>query len=444
VGGLLLAKFWWGSVFLINVPIIAGGVVAVLLVVPESRNPNPGRIDVVGVMLSIAGLVALVYGIIQGGESGAWSRWDVGGAFLAGVVILTAFVLWELRIDHPSVDVRLFRNPRLSSAGVAIGTVFFAPMGVFFFLAFYLQGIRDYTPLQSGLLMLPFAVSQVLFAPRSAALVKRFGLRAVCTSGLGLVAVSSATYASVGDATPIAVVLVALFLSGTGLAVVMPPATESFIAHMRRERAGTGSAVANTIRQVGGALGVAIVGSLLTAVYRMQLEPALVGLGPKAAVARESVTAAHGVAAGAGVPQLAEAADAAFVSAVHVASLGAAAVALLGAVAVFVGMRSPADASHPPAAHGAERPPPRVAVPPVHRPGLPDRSPPGASRPLSTSTTTVPNEVSHGQHQPPDPARRHAARGPLPHRPRALVGQLPHEAPVRPGPRVRDDGRRER
>src|SRR5579862_222850 len=138
VGGLLLDHFWWGSVFLINVPLTAIGVVAILLLVPESKSPSPGKIDYLGVLLSIAGLILVVYGIIQGGDTGSWLRGDVLGPIAGGLAVLGLFAWHETRTDHPSLDVRLFRNPRLSSAATGIALVFFAMAGVFFFISFYL------------------------------------------------------------------------------------------------------------------------------------------------------------------------------------------------------------------------------------------------------------------------------------------------------------------
>jgi EmrB/QacA subfamily drug resistance transporter len=186
VAGLLLERFWWGSVFLINVPIVIVGLVAIALLVPESKDPHPGRIDLVGVGLSIVGLVLFVYGIIDGGEHG-FDRPRAWGTITAGALVIAAFVWFESRLKNPSLDVRLFRNPAFSAAVGAVGLVFFAMMGTLFFSVFYLQLVRGYTPLQTGLMMLPFAVAQLLLAPRSAAFVRRFGPRAVCATGLGLV-----------------------------------------------------------------------------------------------------------------------------------------------------------------------------------------------------------------------------------------------------------------
>jgi MFS transporter, DHA2 family, multidrug resistance protein len=338
VGGALLEKFWWGSVFLINVPIIVVGVVLVLALVPESRNPNPGRIDLTGVLLSIAGLVALVYGIIDGGEHG-FGRPRVWVAILVGLAILGWFVRYERRSDHPSLDVSLFKDPRFSAAVASIGLVFFAAFGTLFFLAFYLQLVRGFTPLQAGLLMTPFAAAQLIFAPQSAGMVRRFGPKAVCATGLGLVTVGLGGFAFVGADTPLWVLIVLTFVQGAGMANVVPPATESIMSSLPREKAGVGSAVSNTIRQVGGALGVAILGSLLAAVYRGEIGDAVAGLpGPDKAAASESISGAYGVAAHAGPagPALVDAADGAFVTAMHWA---AGASALVAFVSIFVALK---------------------------------------------------------------------------------------------------------
>ena len=267
LGGALLENFWWGSVFLINVPIVIVGVVLILWIVPESRNPRPGRVDILGVLLSIVGLMGLVYGIIEGGDHsfGKPSSW---ASILAGVAVLAAFVWWERRIAYPSLDVQLFRNRRFSASISAVGLVFFAVMGTFFFMSFYLQLVRGYPPLESGLLYVPFAVAQLIFAPRSATFVRRYGPRVVCAVGLTIVGVAISGYLLLGASTPIWVLAVFYFLLGLGMANVMPPATESIMASLPREKAGVGSAVNNTVRQLGGALGIAILGSLLSAVYR--------------------------------------------------------------------------------------------------------------------------------------------------------------------------------
>jgi EmrB/QacA subfamily drug resistance transporter len=337
LGGFLLETFWWGSVFLINVPVIAAGVVAVALLVPESRDPNPGRIDVGGVLLSVAGLVAVVYGIIDGGEHG-FDRPSVWAWTLGGLAILAIFIAWERRTEYPSLDVRLFRNPRFSAASATIGLSFFAAMGTFFFISFYLQLVRGYSPLRTGLLLLPFAVAQLVFAPRSAAMVKRYGARAVSTVGMALTAVAMLGFAFVGADTPIWVVAAIFFVQGIGMANVMPPAVESIMSSLPRERAGVGSAVSNTVRQVAGALGVAVLGSVVAAVYRDRMTGATAALPDVVrGTASESIAGAYGVAdrVGAAGAPLIEAANGAFIEAMHWAAAGSALIAALGILVVL-------------------------------------------------------------------------------------------------------------
>ncbi|MEU8262802.1 MFS transporter [Micromonospora sp. NPDC048999] len=332
LGGALLEHYWWGSVFLINVPVVALGVVLVAALVPESRDPSPGRVDLPGVLLSVVGLVALTYGIIDGGEHG-FDRLRVWAAIVGGLAVLTWFVVHELRSDHPSLDVRLFRVPRFAAPVAMVGLVFFAAMGVMFFGAFYLQLVRGYSPLQSGLLFLPFAVAQLIFAPRSAAMVRRYGGRAVSTVGLLLTAAALGAYALIDAETPIWIFSALGFVQGAGMANIMPPATESIMSALPREKAGVGSAVSNTVRQVAGALGVAILGSVLSAVYRDEVASALAGLpDPVRAAAGESISGAYAAAAqlGPAAPRLIAAANDSFVSAMHWAAGVSALVAALG------------------------------------------------------------------------------------------------------------------
>ncbi|WP_184540241.1 MFS transporter [Micromonospora polyrhachis] len=337
LGGLLLEHFWWGSVFLINVPVVLAGLVAVALLVPESRNPQPGRIDVVGVLLSVVGLVALSYGIINGGEHG-FDRPGVWAAIVGGLVVLTAFVAYERRIEYPSLDVRLFRLPRFAAPIAVVGLVFFASMGMMFFGAFYLQLVRGYTPLETGLLFLPFASAQLVFAPTSATLVRRYGARVVSTIGLVLVTLTLGAFTVIEADTSVWIVGTVFFFQGAGMASIMPPAMESIMSSLPRERAGVGSAVSNTVRQVGGALGVAILGSVLAAIYRTEIEPATSALPDAArAAANESIAGAYGVAGQLGPDggNVITAANDAFISAMHVASGVAAIIAALGILVVL-------------------------------------------------------------------------------------------------------------
>ena len=337
-GGVLPEHFWWGSIFLVNVPVVVGGIAAIALLVPESRNPAPGRIDLVGVLLSIAGLGTFVYGIITGGDSGEWGSAKVLVPIVGGALILAAFVLYERRVDHPALDVKLFRNPRFSAAVGSVGLVFFAAMGSLFFGTFFLRLVRGYSPLETGLLFLPFAAAQLIFAPRSAGFAARYGPRTVVAAGMTLVAASLGAFLFVGEHTPIWVLCVLYFVQGAGMGSVMAPVTEVVMASLPREKAGVGSAISNTVRQVGGALGVAVLGSVLSQVYRTGMEGPLAVL-PAAArdAAGESLAATYAVAANSGPAgaALIAPANAAFVDAIHWAAGGSALVALLGVAAVL-------------------------------------------------------------------------------------------------------------
>jgi DHA2 family multidrug resistance protein-like MFS transporter len=338
-GGLLLEHFWWGSVFLVNVPVVAVALVAILAIVPESKDPSEQGLDPVGVVLSITGLVLLVYGIIKGGETTQWSSLVVLGPLVAGVAVLAAFVVLQRRRSSPMLDVTLFRNPAFSAACAAVTLVMFALFGAVFFLSFYLQYAREYSPLEAGVRLLPVAVAMAFFAPRSARLVRRFGPKAVCAGGLMIVAVSFGGYRFVDETTSIWAVSVLLFLQGVGMAHVMAPATESIMSTLPRHRAGAGAAVNTTVRQVGGALGVAVLGSVLSASYRSRVTPALGELPPEARdVAAESiggtllVTEQLPVALAA---PLERASIDAFVGAMHTTATCSAVVALLGALVVL-------------------------------------------------------------------------------------------------------------
>lgn len=352
VGGALLERFWWGSVFLINVPILLAGLVVATLLVPESRNPHPGRIDAIGVGLSILGLVALVYGIIEGGETGNWGTLTVWGPVALGAALLAAFIAYERSISFPALDVKLFRDPRFSAAVAIVGLVFFGAMGTFFFASFYLQLVRGNTPLEAGVMLLPFAVAQLMFAPVSANLVKRYGPRAVSAVAMLLVAVATGGFVIVQADTSIWFLELCFFVQGTGMALVIPSATESVMSSLPREKAGVGSAVNNTIRQVGGALGVAVLGSVLSSAYREQISPDVAGL-PAAVqeAAKESLAGTYGVAERLGPtaePLLAAANDA-FVSAIHWAAGGGVLVTLVGVLVALRWLpgRRPSEAPEP-------------------------------------------------------------------------------------------------
>ncbi|MDC0768351.1 MFS transporter [Streptomyces sp. HD] len=336
-GGVLLDHFWWGSVFLINVPIVLLALALMLWLVPDSRDPNPGRIDPIGVVLSVVGLVLLVYGIIKGGQLADFTDPTVLATIAAGLAVLAGFVVFEKRSDHPSIDVTYFRNKVFSAAVGVIALVFFALMGVTFFSVFYTQSVRGYSPLQTGLLMLPLAAAQMIFAPRARLLVDRFGNRATTTGAMLLIAATLAAFATFETDTPIWLLEVVFFLMGAAMAHIMTPISVVIMQALPREKAGAASALSNTFRQVGGALGIAVLGSVLSTAYRSGIEDRLTVL-PEGVrhTAGESVEATLGVAARLGQQgeALVRPAHDAFLHAMHVTALWGAGVAVLGAVVV--------------------------------------------------------------------------------------------------------------
>jgi MFS family permease len=213
--------------------------------------------------------------------------------------------------------------------------------GAFFFLSFYLQNVRGYSPLHAGLMTLPFAAGQMLFAPRNASLVRSFGAKIVGATGLLLVAVALAGYSFLGTTTAPWVIGVLFFLQGSGIGIVMPSATNGVMSVLPREKAGSGSALTNTARQVAVALGTAVLGSILAQSYRGQLLPHLGGLPAAAASsATKSISATQSVAQhlGPAGQRLLAPADAAFVHAMHITTLVASVIAVLGALVVFTWM----------------------------------------------------------------------------------------------------------
>ncbi|WP_344104407.1 MFS transporter [Myceligenerans crystallogenes] len=335
VGGALLEEFWWGSVFLINVPIVALGLVAILWLVPESKG-RQGRPDLVGMALSVVALVLITYGVIEAGDSGSWAGVEVWGTIAAGVAGLAGFVRWELRTPHASLDPRLFLDRRFASASALIALIFFAMLGLFFFMTFYIQLVRGLTPLQTGLMFLSFGAGMIVFSPLSSMFVKRFGTRAVGLAGLTLVGGVFLAIAQVGLDTPLWLIVVLMFLQSAGMANLMPPAMNVMMQSVPREQAGVASALSNTLRQVGGALGVAVLGTVMAQAYQSRIAEVAPEL-PEAA--RASLTATYGaVTEGAVPPEAAEsllaAANVAFVDAMHTTAYVSAAVALLGMIVV--------------------------------------------------------------------------------------------------------------
>ena len=340
----------WGSVFLINVPIVIVGIIAIARVVPESRNPDPRRLDIPGLLLSIVGLTALIYGIIHASETKNWLEVSVLGPIALGVAILAIFLYLEHRSDHPSFDVSLFKNRGYAVSLVAVSLAFFALSGITFSLPFYLQVLRGYDTLTAGLCFVPFAIGQLLAAPRSASTVARFGYRSVMTVGLALVGVSLLALVFVSIDTPIWILLISFFAFGLGMGNVIAPASTVMQNVLPLARAGAGSAVQNTVRQVGGALGVAIVGTVLATQYATNLTqswsaaadgalpPALIDAASQSIMATEAVIDAEGDIPPTLVASLQDLAFQDFLSAMHLTVAISAGVVIVAAVIVGFGL----------------------------------------------------------------------------------------------------------
>jgi EmrB/QacA subfamily drug resistance transporter len=337
LGGWLLENFWWGSIFLINVFVVIVAIGAGAVLVPESKDPDATPLDPLGAVLSIAGLVSLVYAIIEAPSRG-WTDPLVMTMFGLAAVLIAVFLWWETRTEHPMLQLSFFENPRFSAASVAITLVFFAMFGTVFLNTQYLQFVLGFTPLEAGFRVMPVA-TMIVAAPLSARFTERFGTKRVVTTGLVIVAAAMSILATITVDTGYGRVAVALAILGAGMGTAMAPATESIMGSLPLAKAGVGSAMNDTTRQIGGALGVAILGSVLASSYSASMAPVVADLPAEAAaVAGDSVGGATAVASqiGAAGGPLLEAAGAAFIDGMGIAVWVAAAVALLGAVVTGV------------------------------------------------------------------------------------------------------------
>jgi EmrB/QacA subfamily drug resistance transporter len=282
VSGALLEHFWWGSIFLINVFIVVVALVAGFFLIPRSREKIHTPLDPLGAVLSIAGLSALVYGIIEAPEHG-WASAQTLGTFAAAIVILGAFVFWQLKAKEPMLDLRFFENPRFTAATTAITLVFFAMFGSYFLFTQYLQFVHGYDPLSAAVRILPWALAYLISATQSAKLVERFGQRLVVSSGLTIAGLGIAILAVTSTVTSsywwfaLAVVVMAL-----GMGITTAPSTGAIMRSLPLHKAGVGSAVNDTTRELGGALGVAVLGSLVASQFHTSMQGAVAGLPARA------------------------------------------------------------------------------------------------------------------------------------------------------------------
>jgi EmrB/QacA subfamily drug resistance transporter len=296
-GGLLLNWFGWSSVFMVNVPFAAAALLLGIRYVPESRDPRPGSFDLAGAALSTAGFSLLVYAIIEAPAHG-WTSGVIVGLLSASVLLLGAFLWWERRIDEPMLDLGFFRSPAFSVGTAAVSVAFFGLLGGIFALTQYLQFVHGYSAIEAGAIMSPLALGLMMGAGSSSKAAERLGVSRVVAAGLiGLavmLALTSLWEPQTGAAT------LALWFFGLALAMgwVMAPATSAVVGAVPAAKSGIASATNTVARMVSGALGVAVIGSLVSSLYSRDLNGTLVGLPSQAqAGAEESVGAAGVIAA---------------------------------------------------------------------------------------------------------------------------------------------------
>jgi EmrB/QacA subfamily drug resistance transporter len=341
-GGWIVENADWSWVFLVNVPIVVGALVAGRWLIPESLDPSAPRLDLPGFGLSTLGLVALVWAIIEAPNSG-WTSPSIIAGFGLAATLLLAFVAWERRTPHPMLDVKLFRNPRFSAASGAITLSFFAMFGAIFFLTQYLQLVLGFSALEAGVRILPVAVGIALGGPLSAKLSERIGAKVVVASGLGLVATALLLMAQFEVGSGYGIVAGSFVLLGLGIGMAMTPATDAVMGSLPIAKASVGSAVNDATRTTGGALGVAIMGSIMTSGYRGDMDA--IGAG---AAAHDSLSGALATASGLGGQagaRLAATAQEAFVGGMHTAVLVGAAIALAGALVALLFLPARENAS---------------------------------------------------------------------------------------------------
>jgi EmrB/QacA subfamily drug resistance transporter len=328
VGGLLLDHFWWGSVFLLNIPIAVLGIVAAVVVIPETRGPA-GRPDLLGAALSIVGMTALVWGIIASVKDG-WSSGQTVGGFVVAVAALAAFAVWERSCAEPMLPLALFRNRNFTGASMSVVLLSFSSGGLMLGLTQYLQFALGYGPMRAGVAFVPMLVTVMAFNAIGVTVDKRFGVRVAMAVGLTLLAAGFGVLALLSPGDGYGKLIIALVVVGAGSGIAGPAAYATLLGALPKDRAGVGSAVNDTVNQVGQALSVAVLGSVLTAAYADRM-PADV-TGP----ARHSIGEALAIAAARGDAALATAAKAAFTDAMATIAIVGVVGSLAAAVVAFL------------------------------------------------------------------------------------------------------------
>jgi EmrB/QacA subfamily drug resistance transporter len=362
VGGILLENFWWGSVFLINVPIVVIALIGGYFLVPESRDPQSTPLDVPGTVTSMVAISALVLAIIEGPSQG-WTSGLVLGAFAVAAVAGAAFLIIERRSDHPMLNLDFFKNPRFSGGATAISIAFFALFGVIFLLTQYLQFVQGYSALEAGLRTAPVAIGLVIGSATAPRLAERFGTARVVSFGLVVLAAVLFVFTTFEVTTAYSIVGISLVAMAYGMGNIMAPSTDAVMGAVPVAKAGVASATNDVARQVSGAMGVAVIGSVFNSAYTSNLSEAVAGLPTQAAdAAGNSIGGALAVAgslpdtAGAA---LTAAAKQGFVDAMGVAIFIPIGLAIIGAIVVarFLPAHHLAAATEPGEAESAESAP---------------------------------------------------------------------------------------
>jgi MFS family permease len=337
--GLLLEWFAWNSFFVLNVGLAVLALVGTLAVVPDSVDPAADGLDTVGAVLSLVAVSGIVLGIIEGPERG-WGDPLTLGALATGVAAGSLFVLWELRHPHPLLDPRLFRLRGFSAGSLAIAIQFFASFGLFFTVLQYLQFVADLSPLMAAVCLLPLPLVMIPLARNAPRIAARVGYRRIAPVGLGLTAAGLLVISTVGTDFVYGWFAVGLVVFAMGMALAGTPSTTAITEALPHQKQGVASAVNDTARELGSALGIAILGSALNQAYRDGMAEAVRSLpaqAREAALSSIAFTSSPQVeAAGAAARPVVEAARRSFVDGVHGALVVAAAVALVGAVAVLL------------------------------------------------------------------------------------------------------------
>src|SRR4051794_16898071 len=345
--GWLLGHYWYGSVFFVNVPILLAALIAGWFLVPKSRDPDQGKLDPIGALLSIVGIVALVYGLIQAPQLG-WRSPATLAAFAIAAVVLSLFVAWELRVDEPMLDMRFFRNPAFSTGTGGMILIFLSMFGVMFLITQYFQLILGYSPLGAALRLLPMAPIMILVSPMTPRLSARFGANRVVSAGMVSIAVGLLMFRALTPHTPYWYVLVSIVPLVSGIALCMSPMTASIMSAVPARRAGAGSAMNDATRELGAALGIALRGSLAASRYPASLSRVTAHL-PAAIRHQSNVSLADAQSAadklgGVAGHALTAGANHAFIDGIQLAVTAG---AILAAVAaIFVYRNLPSEAAH--------------------------------------------------------------------------------------------------